>query len=139
MSLHDDDEQTSQSVDININEPGDSFFRDLFHVYDIENLGYITVDNFIQISQQNMEDGFLGDENKLKEIVHLLDPTECGQIQYFDFVEGMTKLMTNKPDGFDEGQQLISRSRSVCNYLKSVYFKFYFNYYNELKNWRFKF
>ncbi len=48
MSLHDDDEQTSQSVDININEPGDSFFRDLFHVYDIENLGYITVVNFIR-------------------------------------------------------------------------------------------
>ena len=123
MSLQDDDEPTSQSVDMNNNVEVDSFFRDLFNVYDTDQLGYIYVDNFIQISKQNMDNGFSGDESKLKEIVHLLDPTDCGRIQFFEFVDGMTKLMSEKADGYVEGHQLISRSRGVSGYFKAgLYF-----------------
>ena len=118
MSLADEAEQTSQSIDVNNNVEEDSFFRELFNVYDTERLGFIYVENFIQISKQNMTDdgGILGNESKLKEIVHLLDPTGCGRIQYFEFVEGMTKLMSDKADGYVEGHQLISRSRGVSSH-----------------------
>lgn len=79
MSLLDEDEPSSECVDLNNNVlmmsdedtfsngkesiPGDDFYRELFNVYDIEQVGYIRVENFIEISKQNMFDSFLGDEN----------------------------------------------------------------------------
>lgn len=87
MSLQDEDEQTSECfADMNNNmnstqdeetfmmmndaksedsqqqEDGEAFFRDLFNVYDVDRVGYILVENFVQISKQNMFDSFLGDD-----------------------------------------------------------------------------
>lgn len=126
MSLQDEDEQTSECIDINNNmmtdeetflhdkedsQPSDSFFRDLFTVYDTDGLGYILVENFFEISKQNMMDSF--DESKLRELVQILDPTGCGRIEYYEFVEGMTRMMSDKTESYVEGQEMISRSRSV--------------------------
>lgn len=129
MSLLDEDEPSSECVDMNNNNvlmmsdedtfsngkesmPGDEFYRELFNVYDIEQVGFIRVENFIEISKQNMFDSFLGDENKLMEFVGMLDPKGVGKIEYFEFVEGMTSLMSNKTENFMDGQELISRSRN---------------------------
>ena len=85
MSLHDDDEHTSECfADMNNNmnntadeetflmnektedsqqsENSESSFRELFNVYDVDRVGYILIESFIQISKQNMCDSFLGDD-----------------------------------------------------------------------------
>lgn len=134
MSLQDEDEQTSECcADINNNmnstqdeetflmneksedsqqqEDGEAFFRDLFNVYDVDRVGYILVENFIHISKQNMFESFLGDDEKLKAFVELLDPKGTGHIDYFGFVNGMSNLMSGNTESYMEGHSLISRSR----------------------------
>ncbi len=49
----------------------------------------------------------------LKEFVQILDPNSTGRIEYFDFVKGMTNVMSQKTEHFIDEQEFISRSRQV--------------------------
>ena len=39
-----------------LNNNNDSFYRDLFNFFDPQNTGYISVENFINISKENLPD-----------------------------------------------------------------------------------
>lgn len=52
------------------------------------------------------------------DFVHMLDPKGVGEIQFLEFVEGMTSLMSNKTENYMDGQELISRSRNVIKIIR---------------------
>ena len=59
-----DNEKSTENISYHEDE-GDNFLKELFKIYDTEQLGFITIETFITISKENMPENLKNDNEVL--------------------------------------------------------------------------